>query len=333
VSWLEGGRVLLATEGPEAGSLEDRAARTFRVMAVVGVAGIILSLLPDSFPNSALLTVAFNWAAALSSVLFFVEARAIGEGRPWAIAASRPLLILLGAWSAYAAVEGFLGGVIRLPFELVLVAWAFRGGPGFAGRAADVSSGSGGRVSPFERRSLAVIGAAALLLGTMAFGYLVFGWGGLLDVDQEDLIGSLRVDCGDPAAGVPEHLSVAYDWSWSRAAPLPNEVDTVVLGWSGDDAEGRPLYVFGEKEEDGSAIRPGQRGKLGGELVSEVRAMSNGGFQWAVDLNRRGYQPGGVTLVLMRAREVTGPVSLTVKAAYVHLGQWHAETAPVTCTW
>jgi len=105
------------------------------------------------------------------------------------------------------------------------------------------------------------------------------------------------------------------------------------VGWSGEDAEGRPLYILGDTAEEDPTIRPGQRGRLGEALVTEARAGSRAGFQFAVDLNRRGYRPGEVDIVLLRAREQAGPASITVRASYVHLGLWRTEATPVTCTW
>jgi hypothetical protein len=325
MSWIErpqpSPEVRIPVEGPDSGSLEARASLVFKIMAVVGLAGIILSLLPDSFPNSALLTVAFNLAAALISALYFIEARGLDRSRPWARAAARPMLIVLAAWGAYAAIAGFNQGILRIPFELALAVWAFLGDPSSMPTPRPVA------------RSFAVILAAIPLLGAMAFGYLLFGWGGVLDVHQEDLVASLQVDCGDPSAGPPEDLPVSFDWSWSRTTPLPNEVDTVFIGWSGDDAEGRPLYLLGVLPPTESGISSGQRGDLGLALLEEARAGSQSGFRWAVDLSRRGYQPGGVDLVLRRAREATGTPALTVTASYVHLGIWRSESIIVSCTW
>jgi hypothetical protein len=325
MSWIErpqpSPEVVIPVEGPESGSLEARASLVLKIMAAVGLGGVILSLLPDSFPNSALLTVAFNLAAGLISALYFIEARGLDQSRPWARAAARPMLVLLAAWGAYAAVAGFNQGILRIPFELALAVWAFLGDP-----------------SPIPTprpvvRSFAVIVAAIPLLGAMAFGYVLFGWGGVLDVDEQDLVTSLQVDCGDPAAGPPAELAVSFDWSWSRTTPLPNEVDTVFIGWSGDDAEGRPLYLLGKLPATEPAIYSGRRGDLGLALLEEARAGARSGFQWAIDLGKRGYQPGGVDLLLRRAREATGTPALTVTASYVHLGIWRSQAATASCAW
>ena len=325
MSWIErpqpSPEVVIPVEGPESGSVEARASLVFKIMAVVGLGGVILSLLPDSFPNSALLTVAFNLATGLISALYFIEARGLDRSRPWARAAARPMLVLLAGWGAYAAVTGFNQGILRIPFELALAVWAFLGDPSPMPTPRPVA------------RTFGVILAAIPLLGAMAFGYVLFGWGGVLDVDEPDLVASLEVDCGDPAAGPPAELPVSFDWSWSRTTPIPNEVDTVFIGWSGDDAEGSPLYLLGGNVTTDPAIRSGQRGDLGLELLDEARASARSGFQWAVDLGKRGYQPGSVDLVLRLAPEPTGTPALTVTASYIHLGIWRSEATSVSCTW
>jgi hypothetical protein len=326
MSWIERPRpspgVTIAAEGPDRGSLEARASLVFKIMAVVGWFGIILSLVPDSFPNSALLTVAFNLAAGLISGLYFIVAQGLDRSRPWARAATRPMLVLLGAWGAYAAVAGFSQGIVRIPFELALAVWAFLGDRAHIPTPRPVA------------RTFGVIAATIPLLGVMAFGYLVFGWGGALDVDDEDLVASLQVDCGDPGAAPPAEVAVSYDWTWSSSAPLPNEVDSVFIGWTGDDAEGRPLYIFRQSLTTDPTIRPGQRGELGLSLLEAARESSAAGFSWAIDLNRRGYQPGQIDMTLRLAPEnPTGALSLTVRASYVHLGIWREEATTVSCTW
>ena len=325
MSWLERPQAApgatIPVGGPDSGTLEARASLVFKIMAVVGLLGIILSLIPDSFSNSALQTFAFNLAAGLISALYFIEARGLDRSRPWARAAARPMLVVLAAWGAYAAIAGFNQGILRIPFELALAVWAFLGDPSSIPTPRPVA------------RSFGVVLAAIPLLGAMAFGYIVFGWGGVLDVHQEDLVASLRVDCGDPDGDPPAEVPVSFDWSWSRSAPLPNEVDTVFLGWSGDDAEGRPLYIFGSTPDPDPAIRSGLRGDLGVALLDEARAGSRSGFQWAVDLGKRGYQPGRIDVALRRARAPTGTPALTVTASYIHLGVWRSEATAVSCTW
>lgn len=322
MSWLERPRAVATGIGaPDAGSLEARAALVFKVMALIGLCGIILALIPDSFPNSALLTLAFNLATGLVSVLYYLEARGIDRGLPWALAAARPMLVALGAWGAYVVLAGFSQGIVRIPFELAFAVWAFLGHRGSVTTPRPVA------------RTIGFVGAAIPLLGTMAFGYLVFGWGGLLDPDPEDLVASLQVDCGEPSAGPPAEIALTFDWSWSSRAPLPNEVDTIVIGWSGDDPEGQPLYSFGQGTETDASIRSGQRGALGRALVEEAYAESRAGFQWAVDLNRRDYAPGQIAVTLGRASEnLTGTPSLTIRASYIHLGIWRSDSV-VSCTW
>ena len=101
--------------------------------------------------------------------------------------------------------------MVRLPFELAMVIWAFLGARGPI------------PTPPLEPRSVAITGAAIPMVSVMALGYLVFGWGGLLDVKEPDLVASLRVDCGAPGAGPPAEIPIEYDWSWSKSAAEPVE--------------------------------------------------------------------------------------------------------------
>ena len=55
----------------------------------------------------------------------------------------------------------------------------------------------------------------------------------------------------------------------------------------------------------------------GRSLLEEARAGSRSGFQWAVDLGKRGYQPGGIDLALQLTRETTG------RGGAVHHGVVH----------
>lgn len=325
MTWLERPQpspgVIIPVDGPERGSLEARASLVFKLMAGVGGIGIVLALIPESFPNSTLLTFAFNLATGLLSALYFIEARGLDRSRPWARAAARPMLVVVAAWGAYAAIAGLNQGILRIPFEVALAVWPFLGDR-----------------SPYPTprpvaRSFGVIGAAIPLLGAMAFGYVIFGWGGVLDVHEADLVASLEIDCGDPGAGPPAELPVSFEWSWARTTPLPNEVDTVFIGWSGEDAEGRPWYLLGRDIVTDPAIRSGQRGALTVALLDEARAGSRSAFQWAVDLDDRGYQPGVINLALRRARETTGPATVSVTASYIHLGIWRSEATTVSCTW
>jgi hypothetical protein len=167
----------------------------------------------------------------------------------------------------------------------------------------------------------------------MAFGDRVFGWGGALDVRDSDLQASIVVDCGPGAAGLPESLTVGYEWSWTRTSPLPNEVDMIVIGWTGNDAEGRPLYTVDDLPDPPAGIDRALTGELARDMAEQARTRSDANFQWAIDLDERGLVPGRVEMVLGRARDVAGPASVTFRATYIHLGIWEREAEPVTCAW
>ena len=161
----------------------------------------------------------------------------------------------------------------------------------------------------------------------------LFGWGGLFDVHPPDLQASVHVDCGAPAAGLPQAITVRYDWSWKWTSFLPNATDMVVVGWSGANAEGHPLYVIGDIPDSAAGIDSGLIGYPSTAMAREVGAESESSFRWAISLDRRGYEPGSFRFQLMRTpADPTGPKAVTFAASYIHLGLWH-ETIHTTCSW
>lgn len=307
--------------GPHAGSLEARASLALKVMAAINVAGVLLAMFSPLLPVSTLLTVAFSAAAAVLALLYIVEARALDRRRPWAVAAVRPLLILLGASGVSAVVIALNGGTMRVPFDGLLAVWAWLGAPDrtlIAGRI---------------RRAGALVGAAGALLTVMVLARPLFGWGGLFDVHQPDLLASLHLECGAPAAGLPRTITVSYDWSWTSTSLFPNQHDIVVIGWSGADAQGRPLYVIDEIPASAAGIYSGLPGYPSTAMANQVGAESDASFRWAIQLDERGFEPGGVRLLLKSPRgDPPGPNSVTFAGTYIHLGLWR-ETTRVTCSW
>ena len=307
--------------GPEAGSLEARASLALKLLAGINVAGILLAMFSPLLPVSTLLTVTFSAAAAVLAVLYVVEARALDRRRPWAVAAVRPLLILLGASGVSAVVIALNGGTMRLPFDGVLAVWAWLG------------SRDPTLVAGRVRRAAAIVGAAGALLAAMVLAQPLFGWGGLFDVHQQDLQASVHIECGALAAGLPRTITVSYDWSWTSTSLLPNATDNVVIGWSGADAQGRPLYVIDEIPDSAAGIYSGLTGYPSNAMAKQVGAESEGSFRWAIELGERGFEPGSIRLQLMRPRgDPPGPNSVTFAATYVHLGLWR-ETTRLTCSW
>jgi hypothetical protein len=218
----------------------------------------------------------------------------------------------------------------------VLAGWALLGPPDAAGaddaEDTDTRPDAGGTWRA-RRRGVALLVLAVAMAGQMAFGNAVYGWGGALDVHPADLGATLDVSCGPTGGGLPPSVTISYAWIWARGAPLPNEVDTVVMGWSGVDAAGRPLDAIDAIPDTDRGIRPGY-GELSRPMADAARATSHAAYRWAVDLGIRGYAPGrvelGLTLTPRDAVPATG--TLIVKATYVHLDQWQAD-ATTTCTW
>jgi hypothetical protein len=285
---------------------------------------MVLAMIPVIPPASSLLTFMFNLGAGAGAlaVLYLVEARALDRRRPWAVAAVRPLLLVIAAGGIYAIVDAFGAGRIRVPFDLALVAWAWLGAP------------DAGRVPRPSRRSVALVGVAIAVALSMALGSQLYGWGGVLDVREPDLTASIEVDCGPSAAGPPPTITIAYDWSWRSSSPLPSGVDIVVVGWTGADELGRPLYLLDKTPDPGGGIHPGLRDYPSVELAATVAAESVGSWNWGIQLSEQRFAPGHFEGQLLRTREVApGPRTLVVTASYVHLGLWRHDIATVTCTW
>lgn len=306
---------------PQAGSLEARASLALKLLAGVNVAGVVLAMFSPLVPVSTLLTVTFGSAAAVAAALYVVEARGLDRRRPWAVTAVRPLLILLGASGISGLVIALNGGPVRVPFDGLLAAWAWFGAPDrtlTAGRAA---------------RAVALVGAGGALLAAMAMARPLFGWGGLFDVHPPDLEASLNVECGAPEAGMPRTITISYDWSWRSTSLFPNGTDMVVIGWSGADPQGRPLFLIDEIPPSAAGIYSGLTGYPSIEMARRVGLESEASFRWSIELGERGFERAGVHLQLTRPREdPPGPNSVAFAASYVHLGIWR-ETTRLTCSW
>jgi len=308
--------------GPDAGSLEARAALALKILAAIEVGGMVLAMFPPTPPVSMFHTVMFNLAAGALAVLFVTEARGLDRSRPWAVATARPLLLLVAASGTYSVVAGLGSGRIVLPFELGLAAWAWLGPRDLAQHAR------------WDRRTIALLGAAVALVLSMSFGGKLFAWGGAFDVHEPDLKAALHVDCGPPTPGSPPTITLGYDWSWTSTSPLPSGLDIVVVGWTGVDGAGRPLYVLDKAPEPGGGIHPGLRDYPSLALADEIGRESTGSWQWGIQLSEQGLRPGHFDAQLVRTRDVRpGPKTLLIKASYVHLGLWRHDVATVTCAW
>lgn len=314
----------LELEGPDQGSLEARASLALKIIAALNGFGVILAFFPPPVPPARLVTISFNLASALLVVLMLVEARGLDRLRPWAVAAVRPLLVLVALAGAYVFAVTVLAGRIRVPFDAALAVWALLGGP---------------HVSPRPRldfRGFAVLGAAVVLSAGMLFSRPLFDWGGAVDVRPADLHSSMSVDCGTPSSdgNVPDTITITYDWSWTSSSPLPDGLDAIVVGWDGDDREGRPLYLVGVTPDTVPGVYSGRRGYPSLEMTAEAAHESRGWWHWGVELVERGYAPGQLVVDLRRAQaSVSDPEPLTIRASYIHLGVWRQDVEPVTCSW
>jgi hypothetical protein len=105
------------------------------------------------------------------------------------------------------------------------------------------------------------------------------------------------------------------------------------MGWNGDDAAGRPLYLLDKTVESAKGIREGQREYPSLDMATAVGSQSKGTWSWGVDLWARGYEPGHIEFLLSRPRPAVSPATLEIRATYVHLGVWHSDPVTITCSW
>ena len=314
----------IEVEGPDASTLEGRASLGLKALAVLNGFGVILAFFPPAVPPARLLSVMFNVASALLVVLMLLEARGIDRLRPWAIAAVRPFLLVISAAGAYTFVVAVLDGRSRIPLDVGIAIWALLAAP---------------HVSPrprLEARSVGLVTSAVGLSAVMLFSQPLFDWGGTLDVKPADLHTSMSVDCGTatPDGLVPEKITITYDWSWTGGSPLPDGLDAFVLGWTGDDAEGRPLYLIGRTPDTLPGVYSGRAGVPSRQMKEAVAEESRGSWNWGIELDERGHAPGRLVIELDRAQAATpNPQPVVIRATYVHLGVWRQDVEPVTCTW
>ena len=83
-------RPAIETGGPRSGSLGARASLAFKILAALGVFGVVLAMLPGTVTVSTLLAVTVNGAGTALAAVYVAEAIGLDRRRPWAVAAARP---------------------------------------------------------------------------------------------------------------------------------------------------------------------------------------------------------------------------------------------------
>ena len=321
---------------PDQGSLEGRASLGLKALAALNGFGVILAFFPPPVPPARLLTVVFNVASLLLVVLMLVEARGLDRLRPWAIAAVRPFLVVIGAAGAYVFITTVLDGRFRLPLDVGVAIWALLGARHVAAEAKPNASPAEWSRSSMRPRSLALVTSSIGLSAVTLFSQPLFAWGGAFDVKAPSLQASMSVDCGTaaPDGTVPELVRITYGWSWTGSSPLPDGLDVVVIGWEGDDGQGRPLYLIGPTPDTIPGMYSGRITYPSREMGLAVKEETRGSWHWGIELAERGFAPGHITFELQRAQDATPAAEpLTITAAYIHLGVWREDVEPVTCTW
>lgn len=316
-------RAALSVEGPSAGSREARGSLALKALAALNAAGVVLALFSPLTPVATLLVLLFNVGAAVLVVLYLVVAIGLDRNRPWAVAALRPLLLLVAVVGGCTLVAGLIGGRIRIPFDVALAVWALLG-------PSDV------KPAPRQSaRSVGLVVMAVPMLALMLFALPLGSWGGQLDVHEADLQAALAVDCGPSGGGIPAEVTLHYDWSWRSAALLPSGTDIVVVGWTGADANGHPLYTIGDIPPNETGIYPALAGYPSTDMANAIAKETTASFRWAIVVEEQQLQPARIDLTLNRAPHLTlsGPQSMVVTASYIHDGVWRHDAQKVTCNW
>ena len=317
-------RTAFEIEGPEPGSLEWRASIALKLLSGLGFGGVVLAMFPGSTPVATLLTLAFNVAAFTVAGILLIVAFGLDKRRSWAAAAVRPILVLLVLSGVATIAIAWNEQRIRVPFDVVLAGWALLG-------PAEIKP-----IPPPEARSVGLGVATVALLGSMLASPQLFSWGGVFDVHEPDLRATLAAGCGTPGAGLPDQITLRYEWSWTSGAPMPSGTDIVVLGWTGADAEGHPLYVIDQIPESGPGVYSGLNGYPSTKMADDIAHETQGAFRWAMPLAEQQFAPGRIELHLRRSDAATpgpDPQPLNITATYVHLGLWRQSPPTVTCSW
>ena len=311
----------------EPGYFEHRAMLALRALAAIYLASIVFAFFwtPDSVALLPIVT--FNVAAFILAITYLLIARGLWRVESWAVSVARPVLVLIIVEDVAALVLSLADGHFRLPVAAVVAGWALIGP-------------SGDRAPRPTRFASLVLLLAAPLLATQLLNAPLFGWGGALDVQKADLSFAAVASCG-PAGGnpgaaagePPASIHLTVDWAWRKGTPAPSGLDIVVLGWTGDDTQGRPLYLLGPSLPTQHGIYDGRHTYPSLEMGNAVASASKGSWQWGIELDEQTLGPGRIEVDLARAREPSpGSQPLRLMVSYVHLGLWHVDM-PLTCEW
>lgn len=315
-------------EEAEPGFFEHRAMLALRALAAIYLAGIVLALFHEADTLSLLLVLTFNGAAFVLAMAYLVIARGLRHVHRWAVATARPLLVAIILEDVVVTVVAFGEGHLRPPVGAVIAGWALLGPAGV-------------QPVPWPRAfSIAVLALTVPMLATLVLSRQLFDWGGAFDLQQGDISATVVASCGPAggnpgtASGVPpESIHIRYDWSWQRGTPVPSGMDIVVIGWTGNDADGKPLYLLGPSEDATPGVYSGRRRYPSIDLANAVAEASSGSWQWGIELDEQHLAAGRIEANLERIREPSaGSQPLRILVSYVHVGQWHADTE-LTCEW
>ena len=299
-----------------------RAARVFVVVALY-LAVVTLLVFAFATPRPPIVGPVALIGPALSVITLLIAAAGLAWGRAWAYRAMTPLLVLLVVAGLISVALALLRLSLEIPLGAVLALWALR-----APIPAGASPVSGQARGPVLVAALAVA-ALAVAVAWPLIAAVVLRPGGLLVAGDMAVSTNMTVrgDClasaDAPGGTAPESMDVTFTWSWLQPEPWPAGTDLITLTWFTMRDGGLSGYRLESVAAVGEGIVESNRWE-------DMRSRSN--ITFAVDLGRRQFSPGEVTVTLRRPEAVpAGHGSVELYGQYVHgpASVYDAETPAV----
>ena len=245
---------------------------------------------------------------AVGATVMLLVAAGLAVRRSWAAAAMTPLLWLLVIGGTISFVLALAQRTIQIPIGPLLAVWALRAKPlgapamgprpGLAGRAL-VVVGVVAAAWPLAAPAIAQPGGL-FVAAASDLDHSVDVVGACVDTTREGAVAPVPGTSAEP----PSAVDVTFNWAWRRTEPLVEGTDAVIFEWfTMVGREGYEYYL--DRQVDGPGITEEDR--------------SHRSARYHVDLAQHGFEPGAITIRLLRPSEAyRGTGSIELYVSYVH---------------